>query len=201
MRCPTFPSDAVRTLPDRELGVLLLNHFVETQAYDLGMSADAIDETFVDRVRQHLLSSEAERVENAGLEKALHRAARGDLERAGKIFRDHMNVSSFNMAAFDEALTGLRRQRSAARNSRPDRLQRLILDIMDSNPRMSTAEVMRHLEEQKRGEVIDDIDEGIIHFTNRHGDGGPMAAISGLKDRVSRARKALSSPTHDRSDS
>jgi len=89
MDLPEFPTDAL-DLPNDELGALLLGYFIAAQAYDLGIPPDQIPEEFAEQVRQRVLTLETALAGNAALEKALHKAAGGDFETAGRLFREHM---------------------------------------------------------------------------------------------------------------
>jgi len=89
MTMPPFPEDALE-LPDYDLGGLLLAWFVMAQAEDVGLPIDRIPEEFAERVRQYVLTIETVTAKNAAVEKALHKAASGDFEAAGKFLREHM---------------------------------------------------------------------------------------------------------------
>lgn len=191
MALPPFPPDALEE-SDATLGQLLLAWFIATQAYDCGVPLNAIPEEFAEQVRQHVLTLESATAKDAALEKALHKAADGDFETAGKLLRELLQHGALHIAALDELKTGSRRQRSIARKSRPDALQSLILGIMKSKPGMKPRELLEVLREYEGGPVIDEITEDKIFFI-QNGQGGKSAPISGLKDRMSRARKKLSS--------
>ena len=96
MALPPFPADAL-DLPDYNLGALLLGYFIMVQAHDLGFPIDQIPDEFAERVRQYVLTIETETASNAAVEKALHKAASGDVEAAGKFLREHMNDGAVAM--------------------------------------------------------------------------------------------------------
>lgn len=79
---------------DDQLGKVLLTCFVAVQADDCGIPISAIPEDFIERVRQHVLAREAQTAQTAAVEKALHKAARGEFEVAGKLLREHMWASA-----------------------------------------------------------------------------------------------------------
>ena len=73
-----------------------------------------------------------------------------------------------------------------------DALQRLIMEIVQRKPNITEPELLGELENRKSGSIISDIDndDGFIEFQN--GDQQfKRARISGLKDRLSRAKKKL----------
>lgn len=189
MALPPFPEDALE-LPDSDLGALLLGWFIAAQADDLGIPADQIPEDFGDQVRQHVLTLEAENAKNAALEKALHKAANGNFEGAGRFLRELMQDGALSMAALDECATGKRRQSANAKKSRADALQLLIIDILEKAPSIKPADLLKELRKLEGQGVIDEITDDDIFFIEK-GHGGKSALISGLKDRMSRARKKL----------
>lgn len=77
-------------MSDYDLGGYLLGYFIATQADDLGIAIDHISEEFSERVRQHVLTLESETAKDAAVEKALHKAASGNFEKAGKLFREYL---------------------------------------------------------------------------------------------------------------
>ncbi|MBW8458639.1 MAG: hypothetical protein K0M58_09385 [Thiobacillus sp.] len=90
MALPPFPADAL-DLPDYDLGGLLLGWFIMAQAEDAGITVYPIPEAFAERVRLYVLTIETETAKNAAIEKALHKAASGNFEAAGKFLREHIN--------------------------------------------------------------------------------------------------------------
>lgn len=184
-----FPVAALEK-SDQELGVYLFGCYVGAVAQKHGILLDQITQEFVETVRQNVLNEETTTAENAALEKALHKAANGDVLTAGKIFREFMENGAIFRAALDEAATGRRRQRSNAKRLRTDPLQSLIQDIMMADPRIKSTELMDALRKHVGGPVIEEITEDEIFFV-RNGRGGNAAPISGLKDRMSRARKKI----------
>ncbi len=86
-------------------------------------------------------------------------------------------------------------QKSRAKKARPDRLQILILKIMREHPQIKGAELTKALEanrfaaEEER--VIEEVTETAIYWIDGRGKGGNAAKLTGLKDRMSRARQTL----------
>ncbi len=76
--------------------------------------------------------------------------------------------------------------------AKPDALQRLIIDLVRARPKITERELQRELEAaHDRRQVVDDIADGKIFFPKT----GALkeAPISGLKDRLSRAKRKLNS--------
>jgi hypothetical protein len=99
---------------------------------------------------------------------------------------------------------------SAARAERVDPLQRVITDIVRSNPNIGAKQLLEELRELQPGPVIDEIDDQWIYFKSpvdsEKGGGtespkrdetigkkviSAKALISGLKHRLTRARKKI----------
>lgn len=72
-----------------------------------------------------------------------------------------------------------------------DALQILIERIVVREPSISVRQLEQQLEAYQGIDVIDDIEDGSIWFTN--GDSLKEAKLSGLKDRLSRAKRKLQS--------
>jgi hypothetical protein len=84
-----FPADALEH-SDYELGGLLLAWWVMAESHNAGLPTDNIPEEFAERVRQRVLTLETQTAKDAPVEKALHKAAGGDFNAAGKILREHL---------------------------------------------------------------------------------------------------------------
>jgi len=84
------------------------------------------------------------------------------------------------------------RKRNASKR-RPDRLQDLIIEIITKNLSMKPAELLAELKKHVRGQVVEEITEDEIYFIAKDGKGGNPAQISGLKDRITRAKKYIKS--------
>jgi hypothetical protein len=84
-----FPIKALK-LSDYDLGAYLLWFFAAVRAENLGLPVDRMTEAFIGRIRQQMPTQETSNVKDAALEKALHKAASGDFEAAGKFLREHM---------------------------------------------------------------------------------------------------------------
>jgi len=78
-------------------------------------------------------------------------------------------------------------------SKKTDALQQVILEEVQKRPAITVTDLLKHLQSlQDLRQVVDDIDEEAISFTDRNGH-PKNAPISGLKDRLSRAKKALKS--------
>jgi hypothetical protein len=73
-----------------------------------------------------------------------------------------------------------------------DVLQDLIEQIVRRNPAITVRALEARLSEHQGIEPIQDFSDGTISFTNR-GDRTKYAALSGLKDRLSRAKRKVGS--------
>jgi hypothetical protein len=88
------------------------------------------------------------------------------------------------------------RARRAGRARKADALQKRIVEIVQERPGITAPQLLDRLEAEERGGLIQEIVDGVIHFTQPDGsnDGrSKTAPVSGLKDRLSRAKKQLSS--------
>ena len=83
--------------------------------------------------------------------------------------------------------------RKGGRAKRSDPLQDLIIKIVADKPQITVRQLMDELRAYSEiRDVVEDIDEKSIHFLDRQ-DRPKTASISGLKDRLTRARKSLQS--------
>jgi hypothetical protein len=101
-----------------------------------------------------------------------------------------MQEGAHHLAALDEAVTGRRKQRAIAKKPRPDGLQVLIEEIVANNPKIKAAELLKALRSDQCSRVIESINDadGIIEWHDEKNQAG-TSPISGLKDRLTRARK------------
>lgn len=77
--------------------------------------------------------------------------------------------------------------------SAPARTFAPVTEEVQKRPAITVTDLLKHLQSlQDLRQVVDDIDEEAISFTDRNGH-PKNAPISGLKDRLSRAKKALKS--------
>lgn len=85
--------------------------------------------------------------------------------------------------------------RKAGRSKRSDALQQLIVTIVQTEPEITATQLLDRLQEFPRPDPVDDVDldEGKICYRNGPGKALKSAPISGLKDRLSRAKKFLNS--------
>jgi hypothetical protein len=87
--------------------------------------------------------------------------------------------------------------RKGGRSQKSDALQSLIQDIVQENPKITQGQLLRELtRKQKAGDVVVSIHEEpegkMIHFVDE--DETPKkASVSGLKDRLSRAKRKIAS--------
>jgi hypothetical protein len=84
--------------------------------------------------------------------------------------------------------------RKGGRSQKTDVLQRIIIEIVRKRPRITAAQLQHILTREYYPHVIEDVDEESIHFTQPDGTKAGKskeAPISGLKDRLSRAKRTL----------
>lgn len=81
--------------------------------------------------------------------------------------------------------------RKGGRAKKTDALSQLIQSIVERNPRITVAQLAEQLKAQQGLGIIADIDGTTITFDRANGS-LKEASVSGLKDRLSRAKKARS---------
>lgn len=79
------------------------------------------------------------------------------------------------------------RARNAGRAPKKDALQALIEDLVEENPNITEPQLRVLLTRQRFPGLIEDVDDEDIWFKNKNGR-SKAAKISGLKDRLSRAK-------------
>ena len=87
------------------------------------------------------------------------------------------------------------RREDGSQGGRPpsgDALQHLIEEIVAGRPTISALALLARLGDLQHQGVIEDIDDGRVWFVDARG-AGSSASISGLKDRLTRARKSVNS--------
>jgi hypothetical protein len=110
---------------------------------------------------------------------------------------------SFELAVEDaakaSALVTSEQARKGGSSKKTDVLQALIVRIVREKPSITELELLKKLKAMSHGEAIEDIDDVAnlksgekpqIHFQSRDG-GSRFAPVSGLKHRLSRARKIV----------
>lgn len=79
-----------------------------------------------------------------------------------------------------------------ARKPRPDGLRTLIEGIIANNPKIKSAELLEELRSRIGEGVIESVTDDHIGWRDKNHPAG-TSSITGLKDRLSRARKTISS--------
>jgi len=89
---PTFVEMLIDGLsgPNDALGRLLLGLCIREEVWNRGLSTDQITDVIATFYVEQVSNLEAEIAEDAAFEKALHKAARGDFETAGRLIREHL---------------------------------------------------------------------------------------------------------------
>lgn len=100
MRLPPIPSEWI-DLPDDELGLKLLAWWIAAQAEIKGIDPTAIPEHIAEKIIIATQGMDTDQAHNAALEKALIKAALGDLAKAGSLFRGYMLIGANAMATAD----------------------------------------------------------------------------------------------------
>lgn len=181
-------------LPDEELGKLILGLWIVDHAKNVGLdpsnvpleAGSIIVEATQKLPDEHLSNSELD-----SLFLAVRLAAKGKFEAAGKKLKSHFQHRVLYEGVLNEALHGKSRQRQNAKKPRPDALQKLIVEILTARPDLTVLQLLDELEKVKGHGIIEDIDDGEISFS--HKGKLKQAPISGLKDRISRAREKVKS--------
>lgn len=191
MKLPIFNAEWLN-LPDIDLGKIVLSQFIAANAESIGLDILNIPEAYAARIVELVQQLPDEYdyggAENAALFLAMRLAAHGKFELAGIRFRDFWTNGVRVMGAIDEACTGRRRQSRIAREPRIDALQGLIAEILKASPGLGCKQLLKELEKHRCGPVIKNIDNSHICFCNDDGK-YKKAPISGLKDRLSRAKQ------------
>ena len=118
------------------------------------------------------------------VEQTLH-----DLEQDTKMVVEYYEPSLRQKVLSEQA-------RRARQSRKPDALQLLIIEFVRRNPSLTASQLLDKLREQSQvGSVIDGIEDGQILFRQRIGNHEFLkdAPVSGLKDRLSRAKKIFCS--------
>jgi hypothetical protein len=121
------------------------------------------------------------------------------VDRANRLISaGHMHNPAFLEETSLEAQIQKAKDRRAKNNSvhakkpRVDALQAEIEKIVSHKPTITRDELFTQLEQLKGLGIIQDIEDDLIHFSSSENEPVKTATISGLKDRLSRARKKIS---------
>jgi hypothetical protein len=110
-------------------------------------------------------------------------------------------IAPFSQSSIYEALANAERvgrrfisqfARKGGRAGKTDRLQTLIEEIVQGQPNISVRELEAKLTQCQSIDPMQEIARGIIFFTDAH-DRTKRCKLSGLKDRLSRAKKKVGS--------
>ena len=136
---------------------------------------------------------------NRELHSPLHRLVPEARRSVDQILEDAEETVKLALAHHEPLIRrdALRKQASrAGRSKKPDPLQQLIIEIVKNKPNITTPELFEKLKARSWPEsMVAEIDDGTIVFNDRCGSRQFLneAPISGLKDRLSRAKKFLHS--------
>ena len=104
-------SDADFNKPDDELGHWLFETWCAYQAEQHGVPLDAVSDEWIALIRAKSLEMDSDSTENAPLESAFRKAAKGDFAGAGKMLRDYMLSGARAMVAEKYASIGIEQTR------------------------------------------------------------------------------------------
>jgi hypothetical protein len=82
-------------------------------------------------------------------------------------------------------------QKYVAQKTRSDPLQSLIIKIISNDPQITATELLDELSKHEGGGIVEEITDDKIYFYGKDKKGGNSAKITGLKDRMTRARKII----------
>jgi hypothetical protein len=173
-------------LSDSRLGRNLFRLWVDHNAERRGVDPSVVEAALRrDTVEQLDIDS----VRLIPIEKALKRAAMRDYAAAGRILRTYLVAGANQMIQADEARTGRRRSRAAAKEPRQDPLQEQIERIVAVDPKISAKKLLRQIEGMVGQGLIVDVDSAVITFAIGQSRNHRTASVQGLKDRLTRAKK------------
>ena len=108
--------DNWQDLSNQKLGHTILALFIGVQAEQLGIPANKISEEFAKEVIKYILTLEASSARLDSVEKALHLAAKGELEKAGERIRHHIVRSGFELKYIPIGINKSRQARDFGRS-------------------------------------------------------------------------------------
>ena len=100
MRLPPIQAEWLE-LPDDELGIRLLAWWIGAEAERKGIDPSAIPDAIAKQIIEATKGMDTDKAQYAALEKALIKAAAGDLAKAGALFRGYMHIGADAMATTD----------------------------------------------------------------------------------------------------
>jgi hypothetical protein len=122
-----------------------------------------------------------------------------------RLFGEQARIPVYSQAPLEKLLADAERDgkrflsqqgRKGGRSKKSDALQQVILDLVRSHPDITEGKLKDTLIRERFPDLIEDVDEETIWFEQPDRSGRrrlKQAVISGLKHRLSRARKALKS--------
>jgi hypothetical protein len=198
-RLPPFPVEFL-DLPDEQLAIAAWVWWVSANLVKWGIPLDRATPEDVEHVRIATLALDTDNQALAGLEKAHLLMAAGnpeDRSRAGRMIREYFAQRVTHISALNELATGHHRQSAVAKSARPDYLQHVLTKILerrlDTTPLEAKEELKRRVGapgEEPRIHCVDE-DAGEVQWFEKGKPERQSAPLSGLKDRLSKGRKAL----------
>jgi hypothetical protein len=187
------PTPEALQLPNEELALRYWAGWIELLLRRRNLSLSDLTPEIAEQLRIATLSMDGDSDAVAGEEKFLRRIASGDLDGAGRLIRQYYKRKANELAAHDEARTGRRKQRERARAPREDALQRVIMRMVKANPNITARGLLADLKAaaDRDDDQIHDIDENSVSIADIPGCEARSYRISGLADRLSRAKKKV----------
>lgn len=191
-----FPAEALE-LPDLELMSTFWHGWLTFSAARRGIPATSITPEVQEAVRLATLGLDTDNQAMAALEKILRRIAGytpGAEIKIAEMIRAHFRGNALHVAALEEAVTGRRRQRANGRKARTDALQVIVMECLKKSPLISLEGLLGQLSRYPRGgtiEQVDDFEQVVDWYDGNHRCAS--TPFSGLKHRLSRARKKVAS--------
>lgn len=184
------PAELLFTPSDEQLAMNVWQWWVARQVERLGYSLDTVSQAILEEIRLRALVIDTNRPESFGWEKFLRLAASGQFARAGRILRDDQDTKREQLAAVHTAQTVTRQRVLASKQSRSDPLQELIVELVAADELIDGNTLLHSLKAKKGSGIIVAIDSEKITF-KRDLKEEDTARLSGLKDRLSRAKRAV----------
>jgi hypothetical protein len=140
-------------------------------------------------------------VQRARIETAMSDEAVVETALSAMISELERRIPAYCQITFEAALEHAERSkhwilseqsRKGGKAKKPDALQELILDIARHAPSITALQLLERIKDRSGIAPLEDVDEQVIYFTGHDGR-SKEARISGLKDRLSRAKEKLNS--------
>lgn len=184
-------------IPDKELVAKFWRGWIELQLEKKGADLSALTPEIAERIRVATLGMDGDVERVAGEEKMLRRIAQeiaeGDVSSAANLIRQVIRRKTDEQDVRDEAKTGRRKQRALAQKPRSNALQAIIARMVEAQPDITCPGLLaqlRAMADRDDDEVLE-CDEHSVLIADNPDSPGRSYLLSGLPDRLSRAKKKL----------